>query len=75
MRLFSRRVRSAADRLRRDQRGLTVPEMIMLAAFVLIPVTIAVGGFSKQILTSLSGGVTNTENTANQISWPGGSAK
>lgn len=45
----------------------------MLAAFVLIPVIIAVGGFSKQILGSLSGGVTNTGTAGNEIKWPGSS--
>lgn len=73
MSFFSKKMRSTADRLRRDQRGLTVPEMIMLAAFVLIPVIIAVGGFSKQILGSLSTGVNNTGTTGNDIKWPGSS--
>lgn len=59
------------DNLHRDQNGLTVPEMIMLAAFVVIPVIIAVGGFGTQILESLSGGVDDAENAGGEIEWNG----
>jgi Flp pilus assembly pilin Flp len=59
--------------LHRDQKGLTVPEMIMLAAFVIIPVIIAVGGFGQQILDALSGGVDNAKSEGEGIKWGGGS--
>ncbi len=41
-------------RLHADESGMEVPSMIMLLAFITIPLIIALGGFSKDILKMLS---------------------
>ncbi|MBV5266598.1 hypothetical protein [Pinisolibacter aquiterrae] len=40
-------------RLHRDERGMEVPSLILLLAFVVIPVIIALGHFSQDILDML----------------------
>ncbi len=59
----------ALRRLHADDSGLSTAELIMLAAFVLIPIIIAVGGFGSQIIGSLGSSVEGVEKVPDTIKW------
>ena len=51
---LSRLDRAGLARLHTDDCGMEVPSMIMMLAFITIPLIIALGGFSEDILKLLS---------------------
>ncbi|WP_422374228.1 hypothetical protein [Roseibium sp.] len=58
--------------IHRDQAGLSTAELMMLAAFVLIPVIIAAGVFGSDILEALSGGVGDADDASGKIEYKRG---
>lgn len=60
---------AALRRLHSDDSGLSTAELIMLAAFVLIPLIIAIGGFGSEILGKFGSEVTDVEKTPDSLTW------
>ncbi|MCO6188244.1 hypothetical protein [Rhizobium sp. L1K21] len=58
-----------ARALDRDERGITVAEMIMLAAVVLIPTIIAMTGFGKDVVKWLGDQFGNVKGEEGTIKW------
>ncbi len=56
-------------RLNRDEQGLTGPEMIMLAALIMIPVVIALTAFGDEILGWMKDKNSEAEGQKDKIKW------
>jgi Flp pilus assembly pilin Flp len=61
------RVRAQLEELRKDERGLTVVEIVLLIALIVLPIVLVLILFGKDIKSFIKNMWTQTNNEANNL--------